>query len=267
MNYIQVSIEAGEEKQELLICTLEDVGAIGFEQKDDILIAYFNENDFPSYDVQTELEGYRFQSDIIPEQNWNEEWEQNFKPVIVDKFCAVRAHFHQPVSTVKHEIIITPKMSFGTGHHATTYMMMQQMENINFIDKNVLDFGTGTGILAILSEKCGASSVTAIDNDEWSFENAGENILRNNCKKISIIHTSVLPENEFDIILANINKNIILQYLPQLKNKSNKETLFLFSGLMSNDKEDIMTCAKKQGLHLLKQIENNNWICLLFSMD
>jgi ribosomal protein L11 methyltransferase len=148
------------------------------------LLAYFNEEDFPSYDVQSLLNGYNFQSNTIPEQNWNEEWEQNFQPVVVDDFCAVRAHFHAPISTVKHEIIITPKMSFGTGHHATTYMMMQQMQNIDFNNKSVFDFGTGTGILAILAEKCGAKEIIAIDNDEWSYKNAEENLEMNSVKKL-----------------------------------------------------------------------------------
>jgi ribosomal protein L11 methyltransferase len=265
MNHLQVSIEANEQQQELLISLLHDLGATGFEQKDDRLLAYFNEENFPAYYVQSILAGYNFQTNTIPEQNWNEEWEKNFQPVVVDDFCAVRAHFHAPISTVKHEIIITPKMSFGTGHHATTYMMMQQMKTIDFNNKSVFDFGTGTGILAILAEKCGAKEIIAIDNDEWSYTNAKENVEMNNCKKIIIQNSPVLPEREFDIILANINRNIILEYLSQLKSISNEKTIYLFSGLLKDDEADINTAAKQQGLHLLKKMEKNNWICLLFN--
>ncbi len=122
-----------------------------------------------------------FSKTIIEETNWNQVWESNFDPVIVDDFVAVRAHFHEPIKNVQHEIVITPKMSFGTGHHATTYMMMQQMRELDFAGKNVFDFGTGTGVLAILAEKLGAQKVIAIDNDDWSIENADENVKRNNC--------------------------------------------------------------------------------------
>jgi ribosomal protein L11 methyltransferase len=265
MNFIQVSIEASEEQQEVLIGLLDDLGATGFEQKDDRLLAYFNEEDFPSYDVQSLLNGYNFQSNTIPQQNWNEEWENNFQPVVVDDFCAVRAHFHAPISIVKHEIVITPKMSFGTGHHATTYMMMQQMQNIDFNNKSVFDFGTGTGILAILAEKCGAKEITAIDNDEWSYKNAEENIEMNGCKNVFIQQTSLFPSQKFDIILANINRNIILQYLPHLNNISKEDTIYLFSGLLKSDETDIVNAAEDNGLQLLNIVENNNWISIIFS--
>jgi ribosomal protein L11 methyltransferase len=139
----------------------------------------------------------------------------------VDHFVAVRADFHEPIKDVKYEIIITPKMSFGTGHHATTYMMMEQMRDANFTDKIVFDFGTGTGVLAILAEKMGAKKIMAIDSDEWSIENANENIKRNNCTAIELQLTNTADvKSEFDIILANINKNIILENLELLESSS-----------------------------------------------
>ena len=122
-----------------------------------------------------------FKETLIPEANWNQVWESNFDPVIVDDFVAIRADFHEPVKGVSLEIIITPKMSFGTGHHATTYMMIEQMRELDFTGKSVFDFGTGTGVLAILAEKLGANKVIAVDNDEWSIENAEENFEKNNC--------------------------------------------------------------------------------------
>src|SRR5205085_7037613 len=139
-----------------------------------------------------------------------EEWEKNFERVIIDDFVAIRAPFHKPIQKVTHEIVITPKMSFGTGHHATTFMMIQQMQDVDFKNKKVLDFGTGTGILAILAEKLGATKITAIDNDEWSISNANENIKTNNCRNIQLLLSdSPMLSQKFDVILANINKSVI----------------------------------------------------------
>ena len=176
MNSIQITIQANDEQQEILISQLDELSANGFEQTEDSLIAYFSENNFESYEVNRLLHNYSFTMTTIKEQNWNQVWESNFQPVIVDDFCAIRADFHEPIQNMEHEIIITPKMSFGTGHHATTYMMIEQMAKIDFTGKTVFDFGTGTGILAILAEKLGAASVSAIDVDVWSIENAKENI-------------------------------------------------------------------------------------------
>ena len=138
MNSIQLSIEATEEAQEILISNLSDNGATGFEQTETHLLAYFDENNFPSYDVKKILEGYTFNSSIIKEQNWNADWEKSFEPVVVNEYCAIRAHFHAPMPNVVHEIIITPKMSFGTGHHATTYMMIEGIQNLDIKVKRFL---------------------------------------------------------------------------------------------------------------------------------
>lgn len=264
-NHIQISIEASEEQQEILISQLEELGATGFEQTETHLLAYFDEEAFPSYEVNALLHGSTFQLNTLQQQNWNAVWESNFEPVIVDDFCAVRAHFHEPIPNVMHEILITPKMSFGTGHHATTYMMMQQMRDIDFKNKEVFDFGTGTGILAILAEKLGAASILAIDNDEWSIENTAENIEKNNCQKITATFSSNIPTNKpFDIILANINRNVILQYFSYLKQTVKEKGFILFSGLLTDDKEVIEKAASEYGLQLVKHIERNKWISLLF---
>src|SRR5215216_2233510 len=191
MNHIQLSIQAKEEQQEILISELSELDAIGFEQTVEILLAYFDENNFESKEVHKVLSDFVFHLTSIAKRNWNEVWESNFQPVIVDDFCAVRADFHEPIKNVQHEIIITPKMSFGTGHHATTYMMIEQMRQINFSNKKVFDFGTGTGILAILSKKLLASSVTAIDIDEWSIKNAEENFAKNNVNDIMLYQSSL----------------------------------------------------------------------------
>lgn len=263
MNSIQISIEANEEQQEILISQLSDLGVDGFEQTDDFLIAYFNEGTFKSYDINQLLKGLCFITKTIEEKNWNEEWESNFQPVIVDEYCAIRAEFHKPIKGVEHEIIITPKMSFGTGHHATTYMMIEQMREIDFTNKTVFDFGTGTGILSILAEKLGASRITATDIDGWSITNAKDNFETNQCFKISVNLSSQIPNGIFDVILANINRNVILSYLPQLANGLKENSILLLSGLLVRDEQDIVEALRKEKLKLLRQTERNNWISLL----
>ena len=262
MNHIRISIQADEVQQELFISELSELGATGFEQTDTNLLAYFDEENFKSYEVNELLKDASFQLDTIPQQNWNALWESNFEPVIVDDFCAIRADFHQPIKNVKHEIIITPKMSFGTGHHATTYMMIRQMQNIDFTNKTVFDFGTGTGILAILAKKLGASSVTAIDVDEWSIKNAEENFEKNDVRGINLYQSSLLPEEQFNIVLANINRNVLIQYASTLVNILLPKGILLVSGLLAEDEEAIVEVFNK--LKLIRHEQKQNWISLLF---
>lgn len=264
MKHIQVEIIANEYQQEELIALLDDFNPSGFEQTDEALKAYFEDKDFQQDGILKILEGYDYRFAEIEEQNWNAVWEQNFQPVVVEDFCAVRAHFHEPITTVEHEIIITPKMSFGTGHHATTYMIMQQMRSMDFRNKSVFDFGTGTGILAILAEKLGASNIAAIDVDDWSIENAKENFERNNCHKISVSLSSILPDEAFDIVLANINRNVILSYISHLNEIVKSHGFVLFSGLLVADEEEIKKAAEQNGFHFLKRMERGGWISLLF---
>jgi len=264
MKHIKIEIVANEYQQEELIAMFDDYSATGFEQTDDKLMAYFVEDGFIEDEVVKILEGYNYTISEIEETNWNEEWERNFHPVIVDDFCAVRAHFHEPISNVKHEIIITPKMSFGTGHHATTYMMMEQMKDLHFTNKKVFDFGTGTGILAIVAKKLGAATITAIDIDEWSIENAKENFERNNCSMIDVHLSTTIPSQQFDIIVANINRNVILQYLPQLKEALMPEGRLLLSGLLVQDEKDIRNAGHSHNLKLKKIKERSGWVSLLF---
>ena len=264
MNSIQIRIEANEEQQEILISQLSDIGADGFEQTENYLIAYFNANSFNSYEATELLKKYSFTTKTVEERNWNEVWESNFQPVIVDRFCAIRAEFHEPIKDVEHEIIITPKMSFGTGHHATTYMMIEQMREIDFNKKTVFDFGMGTGILSILAEKLGASKIEAIDVDEWSIANAKENVEKNACTKISMALSSKVPNKTFDIILANINRNVILNYLPELIKSLNKNCYLILSGLLTSDEKDIIEACNREHLDFVKRTERNNWVSLLF---
>jgi len=264
-NHIQLSIEANQEQQEILISQLSDLNATGFEQTNSHLLAYFDESSFPSYDINQLLEGYKYVTHTVEEQNWNAVWESNFEPVVIDEFVAVRAHFHEPIPQVQHEILITPKMSFGTGHHATTHMMIEQMRSIDFKDKSVFDFGTGTGVLAILAEKLGASTVDAIDNDEWSIDNAAENIQKNHCVKVDVRLSSTIDDTkQYDIILANINRNVIIKYLPYLTKALKPEGYILFSGLLNTDEDDMRVIFHEHSLKFIKQLERSKWISLLY---
>ena len=263
MNTIQIKIKASVEDQEILISELENLST-GFEQTDDELIAYFDELKFESYEVNKILESFEFKMETLQEKNWNEIWEQNFNPIQIGDYCAIRADFHPAINGVQYELIITPKMSFGTGHHATTYMMIEQMRSLDLTDKSVLDFGTGTGVLAILAEKKGASNILAIDNDEWSIENTKENIEKNKCEMIDVELTSILPKGKFDIILANINKNVLLENMEQLKECMDRNGYLLMSGLLKTDEDDIMEASRSVELQLKNKTVRDNWISLLY---
>lgn len=264
MSYIQLNIVANEYQQEELVALLDDYEPTGFEQRESELVVYFNEEGYNEAEINQIISAYEHQKHIVEEKNWNEEWEKNFQPVVVDDFCAVRADFHQPIKGIAYEIIITPKMSFGTGHHATTYMMIQQMQNIDFVDKKVFDFGTGTGILAILAEKLGAKSITAIDVDDWSIENAKENCERNQCSKISLTLSSLIPQEKFDVVLANINLNVIVQYAQQLKEILAPKGRLLISGLLALDKEEMIKIFTVEEFDLVQFSQKDNWISILY---
>ncbi len=253
------------EKAEMLIAQLSEAGFDGFEEGDDELKAFIPEKDYDKLFLKELAYKYQLQytEQAIQEQNWNALWESNFQPVVVGDFVGIRAGFHTPIPSVKHEIVITPKMSFGTGHHATTYMMIQQMQGISFSGKSVFDFGTGTGVLAILAEKLGASSVFAIDNDDWSIENALENCQFNNCHAVELrkMDSSAVGKG-FDIILANINKNVILENMAALSAGLLPGGILLLSGLLETDETAILSKAGESGLNYAEKVEKKGWICL-----
>ena len=252
-------------EKDLIIGILSEAGFDGFEEEQHMLHAYISAEHFDEANVKGVLQphGIVFSVEVIASKNWNDEWEKNFKPVFVDKFCCIRASFHPPGSGIKHDIVITPRMSFGTGHHATTYLMLRQMQNINFQNKFVLDFGTGTGVLAILAEKLGARDILALDNDKWSIENAGENIRENNCLKVRIEESgNINSSGQLDIILANINRNVLIEQMINLSQHLKKEGVLLLSGLLSGDKDKIETAAMKSGLKIEEENEMEGWIVL-----
>ena len=265
-NYIQISFPGLNDKQkEILIALLADAGFEGFEEDANGLEAFVSESKF-NRNLLTKIT-HQFKIDFIEKTightNWNEVWESGSDPVIIENFCAVRASFHNPVKTALHEIIIDPKMNFGTGHHATTYMMIQQMSEIDFTGKTVCDFGTGTGILAIFSEKLGAEKILAIENDIHSIENSKENIRLNECCKIRLINDSTVCLNQkFDIIIANINKNTILGNFSSFRKNLIENGVLLLSGFLNKDLPEILRAASD--FEEIKTIKKDNWVCLRF---
>lgn len=266
MNHLQITIAVTDPaQQEILIALLSELGYEGFEQQKDALLAYLPEAGFDAARLTEILEPVElaYTTTLLPEKNWNEEWEKNFTSVRVGDFCAVRAHFHAPIRDVAHELVITPKMSFGTGHHATTYLMLQAMQDLGFKGRRVLDFGTGTGVLAILAEQLGAAGVIAIDNDDWSIENADENIKVNLCVNISLRKLDTVTEDgPFDIILANINKHILLREMAHLGQQLKAGGVILMSGLLHEDFEDIENEAARNNLSVSGRTTRGSWICL-----
>lgn len=270
MIYTQVVMTTADATlREILTAELAEAGFEGFVEDADVLQAFINKDLFDADLLKEIADSYNIAYKLtdIAQQNWNAEWESGFSPVTVDGFCTVRADFHEPDTTVLHDIIITPKMSFGTGHHATTQLMLQTMRDIDHKGKKVLDFGTGTGVLAILAEKLGALSVMAIDTDEWSYENTIENIERNNAKDIEVKKGSleVVEGEMYDIILANINRHILIQYMRNMKAMLNNDGYILMSGILNEDESIIATEAAKAGLQLVNNHMQNNWLCLVFS--
>ena len=253
---------------DILIAQLSDMQYEGFEEEGASLKAYIPEAFFDKDRLDELCRRFSVSCsvDLLPDTNWNELWESNFQPVIVDDFCAIRADFHALVPGVLHEIIITPKMSFGTGHHPTTYMMIRQMKAIGFTNKIVLDFGTGTGVLAILAGKLGAKSVLAIDNDDWSIANAEENLEKNNAAAIVKIKKAdtAAAGHFFDVILANITRNIILENFPLFAAHIAAKGVLLLSGLMEEDEAVILREAAANEFIFETKLQQGGWICLKF---
>ncbi len=268
MQYIKVTVHySAEGMGDILVARLADMGYEGFEEGDGVVMAYIPADAYAEAELRQLMQelGLSFDTEIIEPRNWNEVWESAIQPVVVEGFCTVRAHFNtEPVNT-PYEIIITPKMSFGTGHHATTQLMMMGMKNMDLAGNSVLDFGTGTGVLAILADKLGASEILAIDNDEWSVENTQENIERNSAGGIEVALGSLenVKKEGFDVILANINRHILLQYMQALVGKIKPGGILLMSGLLTDDEGVIREAATGAGFTILSVDQRNGWISIL----
>jgi ribosomal protein L11 methyltransferase len=256
---------------EILIAELGYAGFESFVETEEGVTAYIQKEEWIEQildDVQI-LKSNEFEItytfDEIEQTNWNEEWEKNFNPIIVDDRCSVRAPFHEKFDT-DYDIIIEPKMSFGTGHHETTHMMIQHILKNDFEGKSVLDMGCGTGVLAILAEMRGASQLEAIDIDNWCYLNSLENVERNNCKHITVLEgeASLLEGKTFDTIIANINRNILLEDIKVYAKCLNEDGSLFLSGFYKEDIPFIQKECELYDLNLSDQLDRNNWVALHF---
>ncbi len=256
---------------EILIAELGFAGFESFVEDDTGVKAYIQKPDWNSniFDEVQILHSEEFEISFtykeIEQVNWNAEWEKNFPSIEVDGKCIVRAPFH-PESKVDFEIVIEPKMSFGTGHHETTYMMLQHILETEFSEKTVLDMGCGTAVLAILAEMKGASKIDAIDIDTWCYENSKENIERNHCNNISpyLGDASLLKDKKYDIVIANINRNILLQDMSKYRDCFYEGGQLFLSGFYSEDLDLIKDTCAKLGFSFVSNKERNNWIAAKF---
>ena len=256
---------------EILIAELGFAGFESFVETSEGVTAYIQKEEWHNdilEDIQildSEEFEITFSFEEIEQTNWNAEWEKNFNPITVDDVVTVRAPFHDKPTT-EFDIIIEPKMSFGTGHHETTHMMIQHLLNTNVEGKSVLDMGCGTGVLAILAEMKGAQPIDAIDYDNWCYINSLENVERNNCKSISVYEgdASLLPGKHYDVVIANINRNILIQDMETYVNTLNANGLLLLSGFYKEDIPLIEAECNKYQLQRVETLERNNWVALKF---
>ena len=273
VNYIGYTFKVSpkEPATEILIAQLGFAGFESFVENEDGVTAYIQENDWNSTilkDIQilnsSEFK-ITFEEEVIEQINWNSEWEKNFNQIEVDNLVSIRAPFHENPN-LKYDIVIEPKMSFGTGHHETTHMMVQHLLDLDLTNKKTLDIGCGTGILAIFAEMKGAQPIDAIDIDNWCYLNSIENVERNNCKHISVFEgdASLLLNKKYDVIIANINRNILINDMSSYMNCLNENGIILFSGFYKEDIPIIDAEVSKYGLILDKVIERNNWVSLKY---
>lgn len=271
MDYYNFQIKTDQTTAEILLAFLPALGFDAFETVPTGLHAFLptKQTTQPLLNELATLQNrfaFTYKKVFIPYQNWNVIWESNFHPVMVRDFCAVRASFHEPILTVKYELVIDPKMAFGTGHHETTYMMLDAMSQLNFKDKKVLDFGCGTGILAILAAKLGAKWVDAIDIETEAFLNTQENIITNQVTGITPYHGTIemIKTINYSFILANINRTVILNDLPTLYKKLKHSGILIVSGILEKDRQMVMEKALYLGFDVKFEAKNNNWICIAF---
>lgn len=275
MNYTEVKISItpfSQQTADIITALLAEIGFDSFAEGDNALNAYIPSQNFDRQKLEHTINATTFSSTLsyslsaIEDQNWNTKWEQNFSPIAIDRLCYVRAPFHEPKKhEYKVEIVIEPKMAFGTGHHETTWLMLKQLFSINLSNKNVLDMGCGTGILAICAEKLGAKSITAIDNDTWAYQNTKENVKANACSRISTTlgDATLLGAETFDIVLANINLNILLADMKQYVKCVANNGILIMSGILKQDVKTLIAEAQNNGLLISETNYKNNWALVI----
>ena len=274
MNHIKFEFQI-ENQKDIVMALCSDLPFTGFEENETGFIAYLPESEPEQVITQqiqdwSTLYNYTFVKSLLAAKNWNAEWESNFRPISIGSFCAIRADFHPPIENVAHEIIITPKMAFGTGHHQTTYMMIECMQNLDLYDKKVFDFGCGTGILSILAERLGAQQVLAIDIEHAAFENTQENLTINRSERIICSQgelKDLASSERFDIILANINRHVILDSLQSLFHRLETGGHLLISGFLTQDEPIMKKAINKYGFILACVKKKDNWLCFHLSSN
>lgn len=273
MNFIEVRLKTTLEASEILMAEISELGFSMFEEMDNGFKGYidgiaFNKTLLDDVIVRyKEIFPIEYQISEIEKVNWNEEWEKNFNPIEINDTCRIRASFHKPDPNFKYEIIVNPKMTFGTGHHSTTALMVEFQLMKDHAGKEVADIGCGTAILAILASKLGAKRVVGIEIEDWSVENAKENVIENNCRGIEIYEGKVserLRSQKFDIVLANINKNVLLEEMPEYKKILKPEAELILSGFYKEDIIDIETRAAEFNLEKVDYRIKNNWAAVAF---
>ena len=267
MEFITIKVTCDPVLIDVLIAELFEVGFDSFQEFEDGFEGSCEQEKFEQEKVEVLFNQFPNVSFTIKEQekiNWNEEWEKNYDPIIVGDKCIVRASFHQPQPSFQYEIIVTPKMSFGTGHHATTYQVLDYQMELDHTNKRVLDVGTGTGILAIMAAKRGAKELVATDIDDWCIENSEENFALNSVMDVRLIKGQIdeVNEGEFDIVIANINKNVLLDQIGEYASRLRENGQLILSGFYENDIDDLVVEAENHQLKKLKATTRDNWAML-----
>ena len=271
MNYFETTIRIDEKRidSDIIVAELAEIGYESFDTNSDILKAYiqevdYNQNAVEECIIQLGISDLYLQTTLIERVNWNQQWESSYEPIEVDDFCYIRAPFHQPKPGFTYQLLIEPKMSFGTGHHQTTKLMLKAMRKYTFTSQNVLDMGSGTGILAIVAKKMGSAKTVAIDIDEWSIENTKENIVLNETPDIEcILGDSSKISGQFGLILANINRNILLKEMNIYSTHLESNGLLFLSGFFTCDEPIITDETKKHKLQLIDTLTDDQWTCLV----
>ena len=269
MEYIEVDIkiEKSEVFSDIVVARLNEIEFETFLENDIGVRCYIQATLFDKKKLDIELDKIKqftklnFNINHVAQKNWNEEWEKNFKPVQINSHCLIRSEFHNINGNFKDEIIITPKMSFGTGHHETTFLMINELYNFDLNDKSILDMGSGTGVLSIVASKNGAKQVVGIDIDEWAFQNSIDNAKLNNTENISFLHGDIkLIENQdFDIILANINRNIIEKDIEEYYNLLSDKGDLLISGFLEEDVDFIINLSINKRFNVINKKNKGQW--------
>jgi ribosomal protein L11 methyltransferase len=274
MNYIElvVNVEPKEQGSDVLIAQLAELGYESFVETEKGFNAYIQETDYNTQQLNLALSFYadffkfEYSANTIQQQNWNKEWENNFQPIDVKGKCYIRAPFHAAPKDYLYDVIIEPKMSFGTGHHSTTQLMIQKLMELEVKGRSLLDMGCGTGVLAIVASMMGADPITAVDIDEWSYENTIENCGKNNIKNVDVHkgNVQILAGRVFHSILANINKNVLLKDLNVYKEVLEKSGNLVISGFFETDIDELTAKAKELGLLLKDRVVQEQWAMLHF---